>query len=371
MTSLSPQRVDLAVDITGGAWLDSHLSRHASQLAERDREAALVEANVPGARVDADNHPLIAEAKRHLAERCRRDGVDPAVGIATARELEYVFTEILREEMPARNALQFIPADTSVTPGSRTYTIRRVYGAGRAAVHRAGQPVPTVSIGKEEHTQKVQHYVIGDQFDIFEVMSGDKAGLSRAAEGLRVMRDVMADFANQATWFGIESAGIYGAVTYPWVPKYVEATAFIDATNADDILKALHRIANYPADTHRDVGSPNTMFMAHRLRNFIATRRFTDGSGQTVLQAFLAQNPYITRVEGVEEFSAAGPGGTDIIFVTRLDRLGISNVIPSQFTPLPLFERGFDREIVGYMAHGGVLMRSPIHSLVAYVTGPA
>jgi hypothetical protein len=366
MTITSPRSVSLAVDLPSGEWLDGHLARTSTRLQARARAAKMVHDGVEGARLDGA-HPLTESLHRHLADQCRRDGVDPSVGIATARELEYVYSEILREQMPARNALQYIPVDTSVPLGARTYTIRRIYAAGRPAVHRAGQPVPTVSVGKDEHTQRVQHYVLGDQYDIFEVQAGDVAAISRVAEGLRAMRDIMADFANQATWFGIESAGIYGAVTYPWVPKYVEATPFSPAATADDMLQALNRIARYPSNTHRDVGAPNVMFMSHRIRNIIQDRRFTDGSGDTVLSAFL-KSTNITQVIGVEEFAQTGFGGSDIIFVTRLDRLGVANVIPQGFTPLPLFERGFDREQVAYMAHGGVLMRDPIHSLVAYVS---
>lgn len=351
-----------------------YLHRLNDAVKERDRHFAQHKA---GHRTDAPDpatHPLTKGAGDAFVAAISQmvtDDVGPDVGLAFERELQYTYAEVLREKLPRRTALERIPIDTSPIQGDRTYQFSRVYSSGKAVVHRAGQPVPNVSLARGEHIQCLQHYVLGDTFDIFEAYSAGRINLNRVAEGLRAMRQGIADLTNQATWFGIESADIYGALNYPWVPKYVEAVPLNESTaDPRDILAALHRIASYPANTHRNVGEPDVMYMGHKLRNYLAQRQAGVDNTRTILQVFLEQSVFINEVIPAEELTAAGPGGSDVIFVTRDDREGCVNVLPQMFSPVPTFQKLFDMQNAAYATHGGVLMRSPIHSLVAYVEGP-
>ena len=57
-------------------------------------------------------------------------------GFHMARQLEHVYSEVLREEFPPQSSMEAFPVDTSVPAGARTHTVRRLSQQGEAKVYR-------------------------------------------------------------------------------------------------------------------------------------------------------------------------------------------------------------------------------------------
>lgn len=371
----------VAIDVTtgaafgGGASLDAELHRWNATVARRRAQVRRLINS--GQRADSlGDHPRVRDNVVRLdswlkQNENRLDGFDASTGVATARELEHVYAEVMRETYPATNALSRFAIDTSVPAGARTHTVSRFYEAGTAAVYRKGEPIPTVGLSKAEESFPVRHYVTSFVLDLFEMLSLGMINVQGAAEHARIARDVVGRFANKMTWEGSAAHGIYGILNYPWLTTYVESAAFNRSASPTDLLNALHRAANYPSDTYKDAVAPEVMAMGHRLYNLISTTRMAADMSQTVLQAFLEESPYIREVWSANELTAAGPAGADGILCYRADRLGISNVIVSPFSSLPLQEDGFDRRQIFYMSHGGVIMREVLNNVLVWVEGPA
>lgn len=321
-----------------------------------------------------DSHPRFRENVRFFEAFARRsirnDDISTNLGTATARQLEHVFAEVQKEVMAPTNALALFIRDTSVKPGVRKFTFARQYGQGSAAVHRGGRNVPMVSVGIEEESGNVRHYVNGFVLDIFDELSLGRVNLSGAAELLRQARVALDEFANLATWYGLPDHGVWGVLDYPWLSKYIESQAFNDSQSTTAMVRALHRIANYVSDTMKGAARPDTMVMGNVLYNYLSTKQMSVDNDKSVLATFMANNKYIKRVEPAWELDGVGPANYDGILVYRNDRLSMSNVIVQPFSALPQQREGFDRRTYCYMSHGGSLQRQVHNNLLAWVAGP-
>lgn len=297
----------------------------------------------------------------------RQDAFNPEAGLAMTRELEHRYAEVLREKYPVPTGLTLFPIDTSVTPGARYHTVKRLYDQGEAAVYRAGMEIPTVGINAVEEIFPVRHYVTSFTYDIFEAMSAQYMNFAKAAELLRVSRDIMVRFANRKTWYGDDTHGIYGVLNYPWLRKMVSSTAVNSSSTAQDLLDLLNFGANYAEENSDEVFSPNACVTTKKVYNRMKNTYLGDDKSRTVLRAFLEDNPNISEIKTAPELSGVGPGGTDGILFYRDDRLGISNVIVQPYTTLPQQMMGVDWTTYGYMTHGGVIMRDAGNNLLIWV----
>lgn len=300
----------------------------------------------------------------------RRDSFSANQGLAMARQLEHVYADVLREEYPMKNAFTAFPIDTSVAPGNRTHTVRRIYQSGEAAVYRAGEEIPRVGISQAEEQFPIRHYVTSFVFDIFERMATGRINISLAAELLRVARDVMDEFANLMTFFGDDANGIYGVLNYPWLDKFVMGVT-AGGSLADDaarqaMVNAFLELLDYPQDNTLSTFSPNTLATSGRVIRFLKRERFEDGSGDTLYDR-IVDSDKINTIEEFRELQGTGPGGTDGVLAYRRDRLGIANVIVQPFTTLPVQEFGFEEFTYAYMSHGGVIMRNVANNILGWI----
>lgn len=343
--------------------------------ADLSRRAAQVRAKKDGLRNDAiGDHPRVRANARAVEEvmKQRADNFDPAAGLYSARQLEYRFAEVLEEVFPEATGLTF-PIDTEVPEGARSFTISRYYHAGRPSVYRAGGAVPKVSLSRGEETFKVHHYVLGDEFSIFEQGSGQFAGLDRAARGMRAINEGLSRFASEISWTGMNAPAILGVQNHPWLAKFISPVPMNSSSTSREILRELNRITNFPSNTTRNALRPNRIRMGHSLRNYLATEPYSDESTDSILRVFVKNSPFINSeddVEAVEELTGSGPGGADGIFAYANDRRSVSNVLVRGVTPLPIQIKGFGTEQLAYMSHGGMVMRDVASNVLAWVEGP-
>lgn len=291
-------------------------------------------------------------------------------GFHLARQLEYIHAEVMEQPLPELSAFRLFPISSEVPPGVRFHTVRRVNQAGEAVVYRDGQAIPRVGVAQVEEQFPVRHYVSSYGYNVFDQQSSEYARTNLLMRLTRTCRDVIMRLANQLSWFGSNTHGIYGVLNYPWLAKKVAATPFTMDASADDLLAELHAIANFPAEQSKGVFSPNVMAVSIRFNHVISTRRMgatPDGTVLTVKEFFLKTTPYIKRIEVAHELTGAGPGGTHGVLVYRDDAYGIVNEIPQGVAALPVQTTGFDSMVPMYMSHGGIVMRDVGNNALAWV----
>lgn len=331
-----------------------------------------------GDRIDAIDRYRMQRHSEIVVEDTRNDAADPKQGLFFARQLEHIYAEVLQEPRPMLNAMRLFGIDTTVPPGAKYHTIRRVYADGEAAVYSGrGQNIPRVGMSKKEETFPVRHYVTSFVLDIFEMASGMFANISLATELLRIARDVIEEFINWQTWYGDTENGLYGVLNYPWIRKKVIATPFNETSDPDEILRELHRFVNFPSDSQRQAFKPNVLVLSGRVLNYLSQTPRSDTSDTTILEHFLKNSKTIERVEEANELQnddsepiPGVPPGLDAMLAYRDDRRGIQNVMPQTFTTLPTQEMGFEQVTFAYASHGGVIMRDVGNNIIGYVTPP-
>lgn len=311
-------------------------------------------------------HAANPEFRRRLDAQFRQNP-----GLHSARQLEQVLTEVERTDYPANNFLELIPMSGEVSPGAESFTIQRIDQSGKPRVHRGkGTDVPAVSLRMAEANYKVKAYVLGVDWDHFEAMSSDFANSNLLAESLLAARDSHLAFLNDQTVYGDKDNDIYGVSSNPFVNKMVIGTIFSEGTSGDLMLSALNKIANFPNRISKGTRRPSRLVVSDRIDDIISSTPRGAGTDLSVKEVFLRNNPYIKDIIGVHEFTGeGGADNIDIIFAyTAGDKYSARNVVPVQFTQLPMQQANFDYSIPTFLTHGGVVMSKPLSNVVAYVT---
>lgn len=289
-------------------------------------------------------------------------------GLHLARELEHIYSEVMRNEYPDNNALSLFPMDRSVPPGAKNHTVKRIDIQGRPQVHRGrGGDIPTLNVSADEETFNVLYYTIGVDWDHFEELASDFANSNLLDEKLTGARDVMLEFWNEKTWYGNEELDQYGVLSYPYINKKVmSGVVFQTGGDAEAMLSALQALVDFPGILNKGkaVLRPNTMVMSVRMKHAIENTYFS-GVNETVLQRL--ESTKGVRVVDAWEMQGTGPGGTDQVLCYKAgDKRSIANVAPMGFTQLPVQEDGFEYMIPCFMAHGGIIMRKPLMNIIGY-----
>lgn len=305
----------------------------------------------------------------------RRDAFDPNAGFHLARQLEHIHQQVLEEPFPVYNAYRLFPVDTSVPPGARSHTVRRVYYHGEARVHRGGgQDVPRSGVTQREQEFPVRHLVSSYGWDIFEAASSQFANSGLLTKLARGARDAIMELENRLFWFGAARHGLYGVTNYPWLPKRVVATPFTEAqvvSDAKAILRALHDLVNWPAENSKGVFGPNKLVTTKRLRNFLFDTPWGTNGDTTLGEHFLKSNSHIDAIEEAWELEDLGGTGIDGMLAYRNDQRGISLVVPQGITSLPAQALGFDNTVYSYSSIGGVIMPDVGNNILGYITTDA
>ena len=296
----------------------------------------------------------------------RIDAANPSAAIALARELEFIYSEVLREERPIRSAMQLFDVDGRVPAGAKTHTIRRIEGSGEAEWYRGGMKVPLVGIGRDEETFNVRHAVIGADLDFFSAQSDAYAGISEYAEKIREMRDAMDEFMNIAAWRGSATNRVLGILNYPWLRKRKVSTAFTTITTDAQFattLDAIYDMVNEILDRNPGMAANLRFITSPRFRRYMAQNKHPT-TQMTLLSKVLEGLPNISSIEEAPELQGTGAGGEDQVLIVPRGVKSPKLVIPTGFTMMPLqvTNYGFTRSQAAYMSTGGVVMRDVLRS---------
>lgn len=295
-------------------------------------------------------------------------------GLFFSRQLEQVAAEVLRQPLPELNALKLFPVDDTVAPGAITYTVRRVYERGTAALYRgkAQRPATTASLTGREEQVPIRHAVAAATWSLFEANSANFAGFDYIGRMLDVARRAIAELHNSLLWNGSNADGLYGVLNYPWLDKLVESTTFSATADKEAMLNALFAAIEYPEQESLGAMAPTHVVMSIKLWNFLnrTSINLANGSNMTMLN-YLAENnaagiPRANFIK-VQELQDAGPASTQGFFVYRRDRDAIRAVVSQSTTTLPLQQVGFDNTQYLYSSFGGLIMPDVGANLLVWI----
>ena len=287
---------------------------------------------------------------------------------AFARELEYVYSEVLREEYAPNNAFDLFPIDNRVPPGKKAHTVRRVEHRGRARYFRGDtSDKGNVGVQTREKDFPIHPIVTNIEFDMFEALADAHTSASLREE-LRVAAvQTMMDFKNDKTFSGEESLDIRGIFNYDWLPEYTSSVDFDDRENPQQIIDAVNAFLSIPYRLSKTRFYPDTLVVPLGTLDVWTETYRSAQSDKTILEAIMENNRRLKAVEEADEMDQYGPEGMRSMFAYRAGEMrSVANVIPQDVTFHELQTTGFTMEIPVWMLDGGVVMRNPMNNLLVH-----
>lgn len=359
----------MTIGISNWEKLESAAPRGGAQFLRLDSDAGQTAADVFRMKRNAQIFgKMYEEAKATLPTHVtqRLDSVGSGAGIHLARQLEHVYAEVLKEKYSPTNALDLFEVDSSVPAGARTHTVRRIKHNGEARFYEGNSSRrPTASVEQREKTFNLAPVITSIRISFFDQLAADFSGFALRTELEDAARDVMDRFLNDKILNGAPSRGLPGVLNYPWVPKFVSAVV-PNSDTEEAVLVDLHAKANFAAERSKGLYSPSRMLLSIRMHNYLSTTKRSATTEDTILSAFLKDNPYISEAIPVHELAGVGPSGEDAVIFDRKDRMAFSRVMAREFTMLPAQDQGMDIEIPCYSIFGGMISREPLHNTIAY-----
>ena len=289
------------------------------------------------------------------------------------RETEFIMTRTFDAKPPEAKGLLLVPMARGLPQGITEITYRRFFEAGEAKVIADyANDYPRVDVFGEEYTSKV--YDIGSSFgySIREIRASMRAGKGLDQKRALTARRTNERKLNQITLKSSTDCGTFGMLDYPGI---TEATLPADGTggskswrnkDADQILRDITDLINSIVHPTNGQEVPDTLLLPLKTFTDLTTRRL--GSTEISLMKYIRDNfPQITKIDWLNELSGIGRGGSNRVFIGKIDADHIENQIITYFEQLETEKKGGTYTIPCQSTTAGVIIYYPM--AFAYADG--
>ncbi len=296
----------------------------------------------------------------------RLDDAQTGTGIFFERELEHIQEEVLREKMPPLSAFNLIPADRSVPAHARTYACRMFKSHGVAKfISNYSRDLPMVGVDAEEKTFNARTIAVAYGYSVEEIEAAVATGKPLDPELARAARRSTEELQNETAWFGNDDVGLYGITNFPQFPRLLIDTPFDERSTADEILAAMHLIANGVHLRTKGTARSTVMVMPLTQLEYISNTARSSTSDTTILEYFLRTNRFVNQVTEASELDESGPDGEPMVFCFDPPSGAVKHVLPLMFTQYPAQFQDFDVKIPCKAKSGGIMSMYPLEVTLA------
>lgn len=301
--------------------------------------------------------------------------LDAAGDIFFARQLEYIQSRVYEFTYPALKSYQLIPVSYDAPAGAEYITATQFQMVGRARIIQSyADDLPEAGLIGTQLTNPVQGIGTSYRYSYQEIRAAQLNNLQlpmRLAEAARRANDQLVD---NLAFYGNPAVGMTGLFNNPNVPtQTVPAdgagalpggpTAWVNKT-PDQILRDMNLIVNQIVINSNEVEMPDTLLLPLAQYTLIASTPRSANSDTTILNYFLMNNPFITKVEAVPKLSGQGVDGVDIMIAYENNRNKLEMVIPLPFTQHAPQERNLEFVIPCESRFGGVSIYYPLSLII-------
>lgn len=287
-----------------------------------------------------------------------------------ARQLEEIRAKTYDIKRAPLKGLTFVPVDTSVSPGAETVTYRQYEALGFAKmIADYAKDWPTSNAIAREFTSKVKGLGSSYEYSFQEMRAAQFSGVPLAQAKANAARTAIEQEHDDLIQTGNTDQGLLGLLnqsntTTFSVPNGASGTATWATKTPDEIVADMHDIVNGIAIANKDRADMVATALLLPLTQYtlVASRRMGDGSDVTILQHFLATNPYFANGMGTVSswhvLATAGSGGTRMV-AYRKDPDCLQYIAPVVFEQFaPQVEGGVTKTLC-HGRSGGVVVYYP------------
>lgn len=314
----------------------------------------------------------------HLQAAMRRDA---ALASNIARELEYVYTQLILQEHPDKPFAegQIIPIDTRPGPGAETYVYYEMGGTAIAVVLNtyADSELPEVGLFARKHIGNIES--MGNAWG-YNVQDLQAAAISPTTGNLLTEKPRLAKIGHLQAW---NDKGLFGDSEYDWngflnhpnVPQIAAGATkwngpFTDQNDIDDVLNDVDALINVPVDLTNNMHKPNRLLVPLRVFTKWRFQRyaFTATSDKTMLQYLETAHPDVDIGFLLECDSAKSGGATSVsraIAYTGGNQDIVALVRPMDYTQHEGQWHGLRFKVPTQSRFGGTKWSQPLTAAVA------
>ena len=292
---------------------------------------------------------------------------DAGESVFFARQLEHVRTKTYDVEYVGLSAMELFPQDTSVPAGATRITWRQWDGVGMAKIiGNYADDLPRVDVTALEMSTPIRS--VGDSYgyDVQEIRSAQFAGVALDAKRASQARKAVDQKFNQIAWYGDAVSGLPGFLSNVNIPVVVlpadgtGSSKLWSTKTPDQKIRDMNATVNAVWVTTKGIHRATELWMPLAQYADISSTARSANSDTTILDFFLANNPFITKVVPVFELTGAGAGGTDrmVAAENNIDNYQMNIVMPfMQHPPQP---RNLYFEVPCEARTGGVTIERPL-----------
>jgi hypothetical protein len=279
-----------------------------------------------------------------------------------AEQLKFVFTEMYRKEYPENKARKFIPVNTRVPSGAKTYSYcmwdligMAQFISDYASDIEAADATCTEVIAKTEGIASSYHYTLMD----LRSAEMSKSGLDQQkADAARMAIDNKID-AVAAT--GDTARNIPGFLNNANVTLVTPDTGNWATATVLQILEDLRKMQRTLIAATKGSIVPDTVLFDQASWDIVTNREMSVDTGETILQRFLKTSPYVKNADvwHVQDTADVAGTGPRIVMYARQPRV-LELVIPQDFEQFPPQVKNLAWTVLVHARVGGVSVKYPI-----------
>lgn len=303
----------------------------------------------------------------------RYEHLDASESVYFSQQLSQVKAQTYDIRYPNLKGRTFVPADNQVDPGAQTIVYHQYDQVGMAKIIASyADDLPRVDVRGKEFVAKVKS--IGDAYgySVQEIRAGARGAFPLQQRKAGVARRAIEEKIDSIIAVGDSANGLLGLVNQPnallfTVPNGAGASPTWALKTSDEILADLTNVAAYVVTQTKEVEVPDTIILPTTSYGLLTNRTIGYGSNTTIMQQFLATNPYIRNIESWAKLAGAGVGGTNRLVCYRRDPDALQVAIPVEFEQFDPQARGLEYVVPCHARCGGVLLYYPMS--MAYADG--
>jgi hypothetical protein len=299
--------------------------------------------------------------KKHTLQLSNLDAQESAF---FARELEQIKSRTYDIVYPDLKGRMFVPASQEpADPGAETITYQQFDRFGMAKmIANYADDLPRVDVAGKEFTTPVRSLGASFGYNLQEVRASTRARKNLPQRKANAARQVIEEKLDELIAIGDSVTGLVGFLNNANVPtaSVVGAVWSVKATvDAEDILFDINDAVGDMLALTKGREMPDTVLVPVEQYTILAQTRLVDRD-RTLLEHFLASNPWIKSVEHWYRLDGAGVGGTDRMVVYKKSPDKLFYEIPQDFEMLNIQENGLEFVTPCHARSGGVIIPYPL-----------
>lgn len=254
------------------------------------------------------------------------------------RQTEHIKSKSYDVKHKLLKAATLIPVSTEAPSGAEfiTYTVFDMIGQSTIISDYAND-FKRVDVTGSEVQGKVKSTGNSYGYSVQELRTSQMANANLDTKRATASRKSSDQLTNSIAWSGDTDHNLKGLIAFPGITEYTVPTdgtgtsATWATKTPDQIVRDVMGMVNAIMVPTNGVEQPDTLILPLTQHNDIAGHRMTGGDSTTVLSYILKNNPFINRIDWVDELSGAGASSTDRMMMYSMDDDTLTLEIPQPY----------------------------------------